>query len=249
MSEDQARWTALMEQKAAAEACLEEANDIANQVIEALKEGVDISVAARIITDYWGELTPAADKLRQQLSSSFPEKNGQVILSAPLCQSDLDRLNGSLDSARSYFQGIHGFISELVGRIMHQIKSCDVNDQSAVALYNKFRENVLLYLDYSGDYFYEARKVLESEETAHWGNLRVVTTRQENGDYLFIDDFEEDLKKTHDAYITYTFNQKESEWWSLYDLRWSSDRIVPRVKLPYLFALYLLETLTPLEAS
>lgn len=245
---DQERWDALMLQKTAAEVTLSDANEVANTVIDALKEGVDISVAARIIEDYWGAGT-RGDKLRVQLSASFPQQNGQIILGAPLTQGDIDRLNGQLGGVRKYFEDMHSFVFDLVKRIMHQIKACDVNDQSAVEAYNEFRHNVILYLDYSNDWYWEARKVLENDECQNWGNLKIVTTRAQNGDYLFIDDFEETLQKTHAEYLEHTFNQKESEYWSLYDLRWKGERVVPRVKLPYLFAQYLLGVIEPLERS
>ena len=233
-------WEKIQGQKQVAETIVTEFRNSSQHIVNLLKDGVELAVAVRIINDYWaGDVSAPA--MKAQLSSEFPVTNGEVILNAPLTKKTLELSKGNFEEVRIYFDEIHGFILRVTKELTADLNTADLNDADALARFNLFRKETLRYLDYSDNYFYEVRDLLKQDSVTDWSQLTVVPTRVADGDYLFITDFMQSLVDCQGVYFIRTLDKTCEDNTNLHGINWSSEQIIAQLKLPYLFAQWLLQ--------
>lgn len=234
------KWEGIQTHLLAAETAAKVSREAANQIVEMLNEGVDISVANRLISEHWGD-TAMARSLRTRLFSAFPDENGRVLRNAPLTQDDLDRFRGEYSEVVTYFDAIHAYILEGVGELTNRLNKADPSDEVAFGTYNSFRRNAMRYTSYVDDGFYQVREFLEKGEITSWSDLvRLLPIESiDNGDYLFIDEFVKRLSEIQQHYIGRELEIEAQDRYSICDIEWVLLKAVSHIKIPMLFAEYL----------
>jgi hypothetical protein len=108
------------------------------------------------------------------------------------------------------------------------------------AILNEFRCEVLKYVAYTGDYFYEAEQKLKDGSLTTWDQLNRVPDMVINGDYLFVNEFKTTMAKAHVDYLKGTFHPDlKLSGYSLKDFSWRTSDMCNKLKLPFLFAEFL----------
>lgn len=233
-------WQIITQRMQAATSASTTARESANLVIDTLQEGVEISVAHRIISEHWGD-TGTASRLRTKLFGKFPKENGEVLLYAPLTEDDLERWKGDRTEVMEYFGLVHAYVIEHVAALTAKMNRYDSSDMAALELYNGFRKNVLRYICYIDYEFYSVRQILEEDGVLDWDNLAKLLpiAEIENGDYLFMDDFIPKLVETQGTYLERDIQVEARDQYSVNDMEWVLRKMVPHIRIPFLFGEYL----------
>ena len=231
-------WAEIGQLKAVATTVSQQIADEAVQLTKSMEDGISLPVAIRIVNTIWGSHTQSSQKLKVQLSDSFPKSNRDVIRYTALPADELRKLTGELEEVVSYFALIQEYIEKLVCAITAHLVKGEPTPEGQEAV-DEFRRNVLQYCCYINGYFYEVKDMVNDEACTAWDHIRIVPTGVLDGDYLFIQSFKDQLTADHEEFLKRTFFRQERDYWSLEDIKWSSDRLVPYIKLPFLFAEWL----------
>lgn len=207
-------------------------------VVKHLREGVSFEVATTIIESYWGN-SAKTKELKLQLNSMDRSANGRVILHTNIDKEDVLRIMGDRKAVEDYFTAVHAFIDDRIETVLNGLKRTNFTEAELVS-YNTFRKEVVRYLDYINNYFYDIQPILEKDEITCWTQLATKTGRSEDGDYLFFDSFKEELKREQKYFVeTHVNLDKASDYYSLSSCECFAKRLDSQVKLPYLFACWL----------
>lgn len=235
------QWAGVLEAHTKAEAVIRSATDSARVVRETLEKGVDIATANRIVTDLWGD-TSQAQRVRVRLSAGFPKENGDIILGSSMTRSLVEALQGEITALTDYAQISFTYIHEAVDELLKQFTAQSVGNEEGMALLNEMRRNVLRYCGYTTSSFWDVVDALKGDdsEVKIWADLKVVTTAESNGDYLFIDDFKDDLVRAHSNWLEEQKERVELDGdWSISSTVWYYERTQAMLRLPILFGGYL----------
>jgi hypothetical protein len=242
-------WEEVVKLKGVAEVTTQTYIDELESLISAMEDdGLPLTVATKIIRGIWGN-TSRANALLVQLSECFPETNKSVVLYAGLPADEARKQLGELEETREYFKVIYDYINEVVDTTFKTLLAAEFTVESQDCL-NEFRCEVLKYVAYTGDYFYEAEQKLKDGSLTSWDQLNRVPDIVINGDYMFVTDFKESLAKAHVEYLKGTFHPDlRSSGYSLKDFSWRTSDMCNKLKLPFMFAEYLNSKYpgTPLE--
>lgn len=232
-------WEEVVKLKGVAEVTTQTYIDELESLISAMEDdGLPLPVATKIIRGIWGH-TSRANALLVQLSECFPETNKSVVLYAGLPADEARKQLGELAETREYFKLIYDYINEVVDTTFKTLLAAEFTVESQDCL-NAFRCEVLKYVAYTGDYFYEAEQKLKDGSLTSWDQLNRVPDIVINGDYMFVMDFKESLAKAHVEYLKGTFHPDlRSSGYSLKDFSWRTSDMCNKLKLPFMFAEYL----------
>lgn len=232
-------WEEVVKLKGVAEVTTQTYIDELESLISAMEDdGLPLPVATKIIRGIWGN-TSRANALLVQLSECFPETNKSVVLYAGLPADEARKQLGELEETREYFKLIYDYINEVVDTTFKTLLAAEFTVESQDCL-NVFRCEVLKYVAYTGDYFYEAEQKLKDGSLTSWDQLNRVPDIVINGDYMFVMDFKESLAKAHVEYLKGTFHPDlRSSGYSLKDFSWRTSDMCNKLKLPFMFAEYL----------
>jgi hypothetical protein len=232
-------WEEVVKLKGVAEVTTQTYIDELESLISAMEDdGLPLPVATKIIRGIWGN-TSRANALLVQLSECFPETNKSVVLYAGLPADEARKQLGELEETREYFKLIYDYINEVVDTTFKTLLAAEFTVESQECL-NEFRCEVLKYVAYTGDYFYEAEQKLKDGSLTSWDQLNRVPDIVINGDYMFVMDFKESLAKAHVEYLKGTFHPDlRSSGYSLKDFSWRTSDMCNKLKLPFMFAEYL----------
>lgn len=212
-------------------------NDI-ESVVKHLRNGVSFPVAANIINTYWGD-SAKGKQLKLKLSSSDLRVNGETILHTNIDREDILKIVGERKGIYEYFTAVHAYINDRVDTVLEGLHRAEFNEVE-LACYNEFRKEVVRYLDYINNYFWDIRTLLEKEDTTCWTQLGIPTAGSDDGDYLFFDSFKEDLDRQHKVFMENFVDLKNIDnWYSLSSCEHFANRLTAQIKLPYLFACWL----------
>jgi len=234
-----AMWEEIVKLKGVAEVTTQTYIDELESLITAMEDdGLPLPVATKIIRGIWGN-SSRANALMVQLSECFPETNKSVVLYAGLPVEESRKQLGELEETRQYFKLIYDYIHEVVDATMKGLVEAEFTVENQSIL-NEFRCEVLKYVAYTGDYFYEAEQKLKEGSVTSWAQLNRVPDVVINGDYLFVNEFKATMAKAHVDYLKGTFQPDlKLAGFSLKDFSWRSSDMVNKLKLPFLFAEYL----------
>lgn len=232
-------WEEVVKLKGVVEVTTQTYIDELESLISAMEdEGLPLPVATKIIRGIWGNGS-RANALMVQLSECFPETNKSVVLYASLPADEARKQLGQLEETREYFKLIYDYIQEVVNATMQELLAADFTVEHQERL-NEFRCEVLKYVSYTGDYFYDAEQKLKDGSLTSWDQLNRVPDIVINGDYLFVTEFKEVMAKAHVDYLKGTFHPDLREsGYSLKDFSWRTSDMCNKLKLPFMFAEYL----------
>lgn len=234
-----AMWEEIVKLKGVAEVTTQTYIDELESLITAMEDdGLPLPVATKIIRGIWGN-SSRANSLMVQLSECFPETNKSVVLYAGLPVEEARKQLGELEETRQYFKLIYDYIHEVVDNTMLRLLEAEFTVENQ-AILNEFRCEVLKYVAYTGDYFYEAEQQLKDGSLTTWDQLNRVPDMVINGDYLFVNEFKTTLAKAHVDYLKGTFHPDlKLSGYSLKDFSWRTSDMCNKLKLPFLFAEFL----------
>lgn len=234
-----AMWEEIVKLKGVAEVTTQTYIDELESLITAMEDdGLPLPVATKIIRGIWGN-SSRANAMMVQLSECFPETNKSVVLYAGLPVDEARKQLGQLKETREYFELVYTYIDQVVNLIMKELLEAEftVENQS---LLNEFRCEVLKYVAYTGDYFYEAEQKLKDGSLTSWAQLNRVPDVVISGDYLFVNEFKKTLAEAHTNYLESTFKPDlKMSGYSLKDFSWRTSDMCNKLKLPFMFAEYL----------
>lgn len=234
-----AMWEEIVKLKGVAEVTTQTYIDELESLITAMEDdGLPLPVATKIIRGIWGN-SSRANAMMVQLSECFPETNKSVVLYAGLPVDEARKQLGQLKETREYFELVYTYIDQVVNLTMKELLEAEftVENQS---LLNEFRCEVLKYVAYTGDYFYEAEQKLKDGSLTSWAQLNRVPDVVISGDYLFVNEFKKTLAEAHTNYLEGTFKPDlKMSGYSLKDFSWRTSDMCNKLKLPFMFAEYL----------
>jgi hypothetical protein len=235
----QAMWEEIVKLKGVAEVTTQTYIDELESLINAMEDGgLPLPVAVKLIRGIWGN-SSRANSLMVQLSECFPETNKSVVLYAGLPAEEARKQLGELKETREYFELIYTYIDQVVNITMKGLVAAEFTVENQSRL-NDFRCEVLKYIAYTGDYFYEAEQMLKDGSLLSWDQLNRVPDVVINGDYLFVNEFKATLAKAHADYLEGTFKPDvKLSGYSLKDFSWRTSDMCNKLKLPFMFAEYL----------
>lgn len=235
------QWAGVLEAHSKADGIARKAIETAKVVKETLEKGVDISTANRIVTDLWGD-TSAAKRIRVRLTAGFPKENGQVIAGTTMTRDLVDAIHGEITALTDYAQISFGYIHEAVDTLLKHFTAGAAGNEEGMALLNELRRNVLRYCGYTTENFWEILDDLKGDDSQVkiWADLKFQTHREKDGDYLFIDDFKDDLVRAHSNWLEEQKERIEMDYdWSIHSASWYYERTQAMLRLPILFGGYL----------
>jgi len=235
------RWEVIEQRKTEALVLINQNIDNCKSLLDTLEQGVDISVANRIISEMWID-DQYSRRIKTRLSASFPKENGDILSNARLGPADMERWFSEKAQIAGYFDTCHAFINDLVVEITEKLGTPGGDSETKLVAYNEFRRQCLTYLLFIESWSWEARDSISEGNCNSWDELVAATpipSGVDNGDYLFIDDFVTPLKVAQANYTRRVIGFDSRTQWSIREIRWVGDRIAPQVAIQYLFAQYL----------
>lgn len=214
---------------------LEQIRATAATVVEELKHGIALEPAYLIIDRYWDG--NEASNLKTKLSGNFPKENGEAILYATFS----DKLGVALEMVhtKDYFSRAFPEIIAQVERVFAIINSKDLNDQEALMKLNDFRKEPARFIDFIGSGWFDGRDKVVKNEITSWDGLRQETDSIESGDYLFLNDYRQDIRRAQEKMEENLFGYNDPSTYALGGLDDCMCRLIGMVKVTALFVQYL----------
>lgn len=225
----------LREFKANALAELMKLKAVGDEIVKRIQDGLEISAAYEIIDKLW--LPGEAMRLKTELSSEFPERNGRVILDAPL--SGEVSLLMTIPKTLEFMDKAFPEIIAKVTLIYNQINNLGVDNQEAIDKYNSFRKEPAKFADFVQDLWYPDSRSLQDGTVKTWKDIGKESYRVDNGDYLLMVDYGEVIRKSQARLKECLLDTLVSESMRLGDVNYSSEQLIGMVELIGLFSDYL----------
>lgn len=208
---------------------------IGDQIMKKLEAGIDITAAYEIIDNLW--LPGEANRLKTELSSEFPERNGRTILNAAL--SGEVSLLMSIPKTLEFMDKAFPEIIAKVNAVYAQINNLGVDNEEAIQKYNNFRKEPAKFADFVQDLWYPDSDSLEKGTIKVWKDIGKDSYRVENGDYLLMVDYGEVIRKSQAHLKECLLDTLVSEDMRLNDVNYRSEQLIGMVNLIGLFSDYL----------
>lgn len=225
----------LREFKANALAELVKLKTIGDEIIKRIEGGLELSAAYEIVDKLW--LPAEANRLKTELSSISPEKNGRVILTSPL--SGEVSLLMEIPKTIEFIAKAFPEIIAKVNSIYTQINNLGISHPDAIDKYNDFRKEPAKFADFVQDLWYPDSKSLQDGTVKTWKDIGKDSYRVENGDYLLMVDYGEVIRKSQDCLKECLLDTLVSDQMRLDDVNYRSEQLMGMVELIGLFSEYL----------
>lgn len=214
---------------------LEQIRVTAASVVEQLKHGIGLEPAYLIIDRYWEG--NEASNLKTKLSGNFPRENGEAILSATFSE----RLGVALEMThtKAYFNRAFPEIISQVERVYDIINAHDLNDQEALMKLNDFRKEPARFIDFISSGWFDGRDKVVKGEISNWDGLRQETDSIESGDYLFLNDYRQDIRCAQEKMEENLFGYNDPSTYALGGLDDCMCRLIGMVKVTAYFVQFL----------
>jgi len=220
--------------KADALAELMNLKSVTDGIMKKLEEGLPITVAYEIIDNLW--LPGEAMRLKTELSSEFPDRNGQVIMNAPL--SGEVSLLMSIPKTTEFLDKAFPEIIIKVNAIFNGINNLGVDNQEAIEKYNSFRKEPAKFADYVSDLWYPESEALQNGTVRTWKDIGRDSNSVENGDYLLLVDYGETIRKSQAKLKECLLDTLSSEEMRLGYVHYKTEQLMGLVELIGLFSDY-----------
>lgn len=217
---------------------LKRIKSITDEIIKKLESTVPLAVAYEIVDNLW--LTNQASRLKTELSSEFPERNGSVILNAPLTEEVSLLL--AIPKTVEFLDKAFPEIIIRVKEVYSGINSKGLSDETAIELYNNFRKEPARFADFVKDLWYPESDRLQKGLVGNWKEISQSSYSVENGDYLLMTDYAENIRKAQGALYTTLVDSMLKDGITLRNISYKIDQLVGMVNLIGLFGAYI-ETL------
>lgn len=200
-------------------------------LLEQLDKGIELGAAYAVIDRYWDGMDAA--KLKTQLSGTFPKENGEIIRSAPF--NEKLGVGISLIQTKDYFARVFPAIIAEVQRVYDIINSHDINDTEALLKLNDFRKEPVRFIELVKGGWFEGKDDVIDGKTLTWETLRKDCSSIENGDYLFLTDYNHEIRQAQKALEENLLGFDNPKYNRLYDVSYTIRRIRAMVKVTSLF--------------
>jgi len=215
---------------------LQDLKSVSDGIMERLQKSCPISVAYEIVDNLW---TPAeAMRIKTELSTEFPERNGNVILNTPF--TGKVSMLMSIPQTLEFFEKAFPEIIEKVTTIYKQINDMGLNDPEAIEKYNAFRKEPARFADYVRDLFwYPDSEALQKGQIKSWKDVTEESVSVENGDYLLLVDYGEFIRKSQAKLKESLLDSLNNSDMRLGFVNYKASQLVGMVQLVGLFSDYL----------
>lgn len=227
----------LREFKANAMAELANLKSIGAAVTKKLEGGLEVTEAYKIIDSLW--LPAEANRLKTELSSEFPDRNGSVILNASL-SGEVSMLL-EIPKTLEFFDKAFPEIILKVNAVYEQINGLGISNQEAIDKYNSFRKEPAKFADFVQDLWYPDSDSLQNGNVKTWKDIGRDSYRVENGDYLLMVDYGEVIGKSRDHLKECLLDTLVSQDMRLGDVDYRAEQLIGMVEMIGLFSDYLCE--------
>lgn len=195
-----------------------------------LREGVTYQQAIEIVNQFWRPRDAGVMKTR--LFTSFPKKNGELILQSDLDNKIRDRMTTVI--TREYFKNAHAYIEDRIEKYLAIFKKLETSDKSSYGVYLDFRKQVARYLGGVDYGVYDLKPELLNGGVKVWGDLKCDESAIESGDYMLWDDLPLMIKEAHQTFTHNHLDRKEHI--NLNNLSWCFDNVRAHMEFCVLFA-------------
>lgn len=225
----------LREFKANAMAELLELKSIGDGIVKRIEGGLEISAAYEIVDKLW--LPTEASRLKTEMSSEFPDRNGQAILNASLA-SDVSMLL-EIPRTLEFMDKAFPEIIMKVNAVYAQINNLGTSNQEAIEKYNSFRKEPAKFADFVQDLWYPDSKMLQDGTVKTWKDIGRDSYRVENGDYLLMVDYGEVIRKSQEHLKECLLDALVTDGMRLSDVNYRAEQLIGMVEMIGLFSDYL----------
>ncbi|MBS9730368.1 hypothetical protein [Pseudomonas aeruginosa] len=200
-----------------------------------LKEGIGPKAAYAIIDRYWsGE---QAEKMKVRVTAQFPKDNGGIILCTSLGEQAGYIL--ALGATKAFFAVAFPRIGGRLEQVFSSINRADLNDPVALEKYNELRKEPARFFEYFANGFFEGKEKVADGEITCWTQLRDHARCVDDGDYLFLDDYDFELKQVKENFYQYYLSPSSIKEQSLAGIDYYTQQLGVRVRLAKLFSCFL----------
>lgn len=210
-------------------------NTITKEIVAKLDATIPLPVAYEIVDNLW--LPNQAARIKTELSSEFPANNGDVILNRPL--SEEVSLLLAIPKTVEFLDKAFPEIIAQVKAVWTGINVKGLSDETAIELYNNFRKEPARFADYVKDLWYPDGDALENGTVTRWQDVDKEADSVENGDYLLMTDYSENIRKAQESLNTYLINVFLKDGMSLGNIGFRVKQLVGMINLIGLFAEYI----------
>jgi len=237
-------WEQVLEEKVKAEESVRQTCENTKSFMKEVQGGMKLAVAKRIIEKIWG-MGVQGRNMVAQLSASFPERNVEVIRYETLPKEAIPKLVGHVDPCLSFYKVAFEYINEMIKEILEVCSRADANDQLAQRHFNEIRKNVLKYVDIV---LYDSVNFATIQAANKWADLNLSSIRVDDGDYMFMTDFQADVGRAQDD-VLHRLHSYGDGWKAISSIEYQEEDHLHQIKLVYLFAEYLHNLVNPPAAE
>lgn len=223
-------YSGLLEKRNAAYGELDASVSSFSALADELHNGVTYQQAIQIINQFWN--TRDAGVLKTKLFTSFPKKNGEIILQSGLDAKIQERMATVV--TREYFGEAHAYILKMVDAYLEVFKKLSTTETASYNVYLDFRKQVARYLGGVDYGVYDLKPVLLDGAAKEWKDLKCDESAIESGDYMLWDDLPHLVKEAHQTFTHNHLDRKEHI--TLNNLTWCFDNVRAHMEFCALFA-------------
>lgn len=170
-----------------------------------LREGVSYEEAIEIIERFWEPRE--AQSMKLQLFTSFPQRNGELIMYKGLDDKLSKAIN--VETTRQFFVQASSLLQAQVSLILSAVNSQPLECAATVDTINNVRKQLAKFVGYMGWGAYEIRSQLLSSGPKSWESLPTEVKIIDDGDYLFLESLEGVI---NDSIKTFVERDLPSKW-------------------------------------
>lgn len=198
-----------------------------------LKDGVSYQEAILIIDHFWKPRDAGVMKTR--LFTSFPERNGEIILEHDLDAKIRERI--ATVTTRDFFVSAHRYILDQVNAQLAIFSKLRTDNATEFAAYVTFRKQIARYLAFLDYGVHDIKESLLNLGEKRWTELPGSPGSVESSEYMLWDNIPEMVTEAHDTFVRNHLDRKDHI--TLHSLDWCFDTIRATMELSLLFADYM----------